>query len=398
MLPLLCACVAYERDQADARSIAAEVALRRGGAFTFAEAAEHMLANHPELRAVEARARAAGAAITAPLPVIGEWRGRNEAVGVMVDPIALLGLGPRGAAIDTAEARAQEAAEALAVARWRALGELAEVYLLDQAIAELEVVLPELEVDAFERSGLASPITAAQLRASQARAASERLAHERVRRDQLARLRHLLGLDDRATLTLRPGWTFADLRPDEDALLDRPDLALAAARFETADRAFRQAVAEQYPSLQIGPSVSLRGDPMRLMSMLTVPLGMAGLAEAARERREAARHDLEDTLLEAHREATQARNALAAARAEAAAADAMWQASARALTAARANLEVQPDAFAPFAAAARELMDATTMRRNATVARAIAEVRLAVAYGWPRNQAPSPTPNAEEQR
>ena len=80
---LFVACVAYEGDDASPERIDGELAMRAGGRFSFAEAASLALRQNPELRAAEARARAAGAAATVPLPVVGEWRGRNEAVGAI---------------------------------------------------------------------------------------------------------------------------------------------------------------------------------------------------------------------------------------------------------------------------------------------------------------------------
>ena len=360
--------------------------MRAGGRFSFAEAASLALRQNPELRAAEARARAAGAAATVPLPVVGEWRGRNEAVGAMLDPIALLGLGPRGAAMQAADARAAQAATALAVARWRTLAELAEAFRLHRVAAQLRAPdLGTLDVTAFERAGLASEVAAAMLRAAGARARAEKVELDRLRDDQRARLRHLLGL---------PAGAVVELLHEDDpvgpidgqlpALLSRPDVTLAAARFEVADREFRRAVAAQYPSFQLGPNVSLRGDPLRAMAMLNVPLGMQGLAEAARERREAARHDVEDVLLEARREAQVADAARLAALATDETAEAMLAARRAAFVAAGAAVEVEPDAFHRYAGAAGEYAKAAADRRRAAAALAVADVRYAVAYGWPK--------------
>ena len=383
---LFAACVAYEGDDASPSLIHDELAERVGGSYSFADAASVALRQNPELRAAEARARAAGAAATVPLPIVGEWRGRNEAVGAMLDPIALLGLGPRGAAMQAADARAAQAATALAVARWRTLAELAEVFRLHRVAEELRA--PEvgaLDADAFQQAGLASDVAAAMLRAADARARAEQIELDRLRDDQLARLRHLLGLPDSAVVELihedDPVGPVAGELPD---LLSRPDLALAAARFEVADRELRRAVAAQYPSFQLGPNVSLRGDPLRAMGMLNVPVGMYGLAEAAREQREAARHDVEDALLEARRDAALASAARRAALATDETAQAMLAARRTAFVAARAAIEVEPDAFQRFASAAGEYAVAAAERRRAAAALALADVRHAVAYGWPQ--------------
>ena len=222
------------------------------------------------------------------------------------------------------------------------------------------------------------------LRAAQARTEAERLEITRLGRDQLARLRHLLGLSANATLELLDDERRPDVRGDDRELMARPDLALAVARFEVADRAFRKAVADQYPSFQIGPNVSLRGDPLRAMGMLNIPFAMHGQAAAARDRREAARHDVEDALLEARREATIARDELHTAAANEAAARGALEARRTAFEAARAGLEVEPDAFQPFAQAAAEYLQALAEHRKASTAHAVATVRFATAHGWPR--------------
>ncbi|MEC9048393.1 MAG: hypothetical protein VYA51_10295 [Planctomycetota bacterium] len=388
LIPLLLAsCVAYEPSDVDVASIAEDLAARRGGAYTFEEAAVLTLRHHEELLAAEARARAAGAATTVPLPLLGEWRQRNEALGAMVDPVAMLGLGPRGAEVELADARADAAATELAVARWRSLAELAEAYELHRAAATLaapELGDDHLDLDAFVRAGLASPVAVAMLRAARSRARAERVELARLRDDQLARIRHLLAVSPAATL--EPLHTAEPICAEDHAaadLLTRPDIALAAARFEVADRELRKAVADQYPSFQIGPSFSLRGDPLRAMGMLKLPIGMQGLAEAARARRDATRHEVRDALVEAMLEAETANNEQQSAAAAQDTAAEMLAARRAAFHAARAALEVRPDAFQAYAAAASEYAQAVAEHRRAKVALTVAKVRLAVSYGWP---------------
>lgn len=396
-LSCLAGCVSYERDDATASSIAAEVELRTGGTYSVDDAILLALRQNPELRALEARARAAGAATTVPLPTTGEFRGRNEAVGIMLDPIALLGLGPRGAAIDAAEARKVEAVTATVVERWRMVAAIAEQYLIDSAINDLSLPELDLDVPSFEAAGLASQVAANQLRAATARLASEQAELGRARADSLARLRQLLGLPDRATLnckSMNSDW-LKQPQGTTAELLERPDLALVTARFEVADAQFRQAVAEQYPSFQIGPNVSLRGDPLRAMGMLRIPIAMHGLAKAARERRQAARDDLEGAFLRARREATTGDTQLAAATALLDATAASLQASTSAFAAARASIEVEVDAFEHFAGTAQRVARDTMEHRKAALAHARAAVFRASAYGWPR-QIKNPTTASPE--
>ena len=384
LIPLLLAsCVAYVPSDVDVASIAEDLAARPGGAYTFDEAAVLTLRHHEELLAAEARARAAGAATTVPLPLLGEWRQRNEAIGAMVDPVAMLGLGPRGAEIELADARAVAATTELAVARWRSLAELAEAYELHRAAASLEA--PELgdehlDLDAFVRAGLASPVAVAMLRAARS-ARAERVELARCattgRADPPARHRRP---HSSSRYAAEPILAEDPRRRDPSP----PGHRVGRRGTEVADRELRKAVADQYPTFQLGPSFSLRGDPLRAMGMLQLPIGMQGLAEAARARRDATRHEVRDALVEAmlEVETSSSRQQAAAAAEETAAA--MLEARRTALDAARAALEVGSDAFDAYAASASEYTQAVAEHRRAKVALTVAKVRLAVAYGWPQ--------------
>lgn len=399
LLSGLASCVSYERDDATPESIAAIVDARVGGTFTVDQAIDVALRQNPRLRALTARLRAADAATMVPLPVSANWLGRNESIEAVVDPIALLGWGPRGAAIDRAESRVLEAAAQLVVQRWQTIAGVVTEFRIHKTLQQLQVADLDLDVASFERAGLASPVAAMQLRAALARSNSEHLELARERSDNLARLRELLGLPDAAELTItaiddnwlqQPEGTASDI-------ITRPDLALAAARFEVANAEFSQAVAEQYPSLQLGPNVSLVGNPLRAMAMLRIPIGMQGLAEAARERREATRADLESAFLQAKREASVSQQQLVATQAVALATAAGLKSSTTTFDAARISIEVEVDAFAKFANAATKVMRSTMEHRRAVLAHVRAEVQRAAAYGWPRSQQPSQAKMTEQQ-
>jgi hypothetical protein len=394
LLPLLAAvpgCVAYTEDPTDLTTVAIETDARAGGHLTVDTAIGLALRQNPELRALEASARAAGAATLVPLQTQAEVRGGPETAGWMFDVPGLLQFGPRGGATAAAEARAAEAVQALATARWQTAVAVVEAFLVDAALAELTVPDTELDVDAFAAAGLASPVAAARLRAAQARAASERAELQRQREQNLAALRHLLGLPRGAELTCEPPATeyVAQPQASSDALLARPDLALAAMRFRTADAAFRQAVADQYPMLQIGPEVMFGGGPLEVMGMVRWPLLAHGEAAAARDRRDAARATLEDALLEAQSASTAAEHELAAAHATEVATATGVAASSRALASARAALQVEPNAFERFAEAAQMAMRETMDHRMATAALARATTRRAMAFGWPLTAPPA---------
>ncbi|MBK8975591.1 MAG: TolC family protein [Planctomycetes bacterium] len=385
LLLTLPACVGYEADAADAALVAAEVAARPGGSLDVDAAFELALRANPEVRAREAEARAAGAETTVPQTLNVEYRGREQTLAPTLDPIALLGLGPRGAAIDAADARLAEALADLATARWRTLVAVAECFLVDAALAALDVPDLALDVRAFEQAGLAAPVAVAELTAAQARARSEAVALERARTDNRADLRRLLGLDRSAALELLPVDPDWPRQPhgSPGELLARPDLRLATARFEVADARFREAVAAQFPSLRIGPDVSLRGDPLNAMGMLQIPFGMDGLAAAARERRSAAREALAGAFLTAQQEVARADARLATAEADTAATATALRASATSLAASRVALEVEPDAFEPFVRAAQRALGDFREHRQAVVEVARARARRAEAWGWP---------------
>ena len=147
----LASCVSYERDDATPQSIAAIIDARVGGTFSVDQAIDVALRQNPRLQALTARLRAADAATTVPLPVRANWLGRNESVEALIDPIALLGLGPRGAAIDRAESRVLEAAAQLVVQRWHTIAGVATEFHIHKALQELQVVDLDLDVDSFER-------------------------------------------------------------------------------------------------------------------------------------------------------------------------------------------------------------------------------------------------------
>ncbi|MCB9876001.1 MAG: hypothetical protein H6835_00225 [Planctomycetes bacterium] len=392
---LLAGCVTYTAAPADLDTVAADVARRSGGTFTVDEAIATALRQNPELRALEAELRASDAARLVPLQAQGEWRGGPETMGLVLDPIGLLGLGTRGAQGDLADARLTQAAEQLATARWRTAVAVSEAFVVDGALAALDVPDVALDVAAFERAGLASPVAAARLRAAQARAASERAELRAMRSRNLAKLRYLLGLPRTAELACVPLREDQLRQPagDDASLLQRPDLRLAVERYRTADAAFRVAVWEQYPMPMLGPDIMLGGGPLQWMGMLRWPLLGQGNARAAGARRDAARATLEDALLEAHRGAADADLAFTAAQATVAATAAARDAARQALVAARAALEVQGDAFDRYTEAATMTLRETMEHRLATERAARAATQRAMAFGWPLST-PDATPLA----
>jgi outer membrane protein TolC len=382
----LAGCVAYEAEDVTLQKSAAALP-RHVGALTFAQAVALAIAHNGEIQAREAECRAAGLDV---MPTELQAQLQQESLALMIDPFALLGLTQRGASSFLAESRAAEAAAALAQTRWRVVAGIAEVFAHHRALDGLQQVpLVAVDSEVFAAAGLASPVAIDQVRAAAAAADAERHAIDTEKATQIAELRQMLGLSPASELDLvLPAADWPHVPPaDEESLLRRPDLALALARYRTADAEFRKSVADQYPSLMIGPDVPLRGGTIDPMAILRLPLGAAGPAEAARERRNAARSRLNDALALAANEAasTVAQYEAAAARERAASSSA--RASARAFVASTAALHVEVDAFervsekAPVAV--RDAMEA----REAAIASARARVRSAVAAGWPAAEA-----------
>ncbi|MCA8963933.1 MAG: hypothetical protein KDC48_03560 [Planctomycetes bacterium] len=377
------ACVTYSPDHADVATVAAEAAQRQGGTFTLERAFTTALSDNPALLAAESRARAAGAMIQ-PLTLQSEWRSGTEMLGVMLDPVAVLGLGPRGGATGRDEALAAQAAAQLVAERWRVLGEIAEAFAVDYALAPLTSPTIDVRTGDFRAAGLAAPVAATRLEAGQQAAVAERAALARDRIDNLARLRALLGLSATASLQLvHDAQPWRDFATGDETLLQRPDLTLATSRWQVADAEFRQAVADQYPSLMIGPEFPLRGGPLEAMAVLRVPLLQHGPAASARERRQAAREDLLEAFLQVVAEATSADSTRTATEAQRTAAAARQRASETALQAALVAVQVEVDAFGELAEAAVMAVEDTRMLREISIVAARAQVRAAVAHGWP---------------
>jgi outer membrane protein TolC len=385
LLPLLASgCVVYEPAPVELAQVLAQTVAPPPGPLRFDDAVAFALAHNPELARLAALARAEGADVP-PFDAQLQWDGHDERVAAMIDPLALLGLGARGAAIDAAAARADEALAELAVARWQLTADIASAYVVLAALATVAPPPFDVDPEPFVQAGLASPTTAALARAAAAVAGAERemLAGERAA--VLADLCRSLGLRaDAPVEPVLPDADFPALPPATDAqLLRRADLALALARYHAADAAFRSAVAAQYPSLMIGPDLAVGPGTVEAMAVLRLPLGAAGPARAAEQRRDAARHRLATDVLAASAQAHALWREHEAAEQRARATAASAAASRAALDAATAALAVEVDAFEPLVERAQMALRDAMEHRQAAVAAARHRVAKARAWGWP---------------
>ncbi len=382
----LTGCASYEAEDVTLQGTVAALP-RHVGALTFDQAVALALLHNGEIKAQEALCRAAGLDV---MPADLQGQLQQESLALMIDPLAVLGLTQRGASAALADARATEAAAALAQTRWRTVAAIAEVFAHHRVLDDLQP-LPKVAVerDAFAAAGLASPVAIEQMRGAALAADVELHAIATEKATQIADLRQLLGLspDSELDLVLQPSDWPAAMPTDEATLLRRPDLALALARYRTADAEFRKAIMDQYPSLMIGPDVSMLSGAVDPMAILRVPFGAAGPARAAHERRNAARSRLVAALTLATNEAetTVAQYEAAALREQAAIVSA--QSSARAFAAALAALAVEIDAFERLSEKAPMAVRDAREAREAAIASARAKVRSAVAAGWPSAEA-----------
>jgi hypothetical protein len=380
----IAACVAYRPQPVELAAVADEVDARTVQALDFASAVAYARANSPELKSLAAQARAAGFDVP-PVNVVAGTNLSGDHGAITTDPVALLKLGPRGAAAKLADARQAEILTALAQEERRIGAAVAEAFLLERTLRGLQV--PHIDVNAasFHAAGLASDVDRDRVRAARLAQRAETRTIEAEREANLARLRALLGLGSGARLELvLPEGAFPALpEPTRRNLLQRPDLAVALARYKTADAALKKAVADQYPSIVIGGTLEFDGTHFGGVGAIRVPLGAGKPARAAIERREAARLQVEAVLLQAQQEAGERAAEYDAAQARAAATAAAAQVTASALRSSLVRLEVTPDAFRDAAQNANKAVFAAGLAREAAVQEARARVGLASAYGWP---------------
>ena len=380
----IAACVAYRPQPVELAAVADEVAARRVQTLDFPAAVAHARAHSPELKTLAAQARAAGFEVP-PVNVSATTNLGGSHGAVLTDPIALLRLGPRGAATKLADARQAEILTALAEEERRIAAAVAEAFLLERTLRTLGAPPIEIDAAAFHSAGLASDVDRDRVAAARRGQQAENLTVAAERRANFARLRRLLALGPQAELELvLPVGDFPALpEPKRENLLRRPDLAVALARYKTADAALRKAVADQYPSIVIGGTLEFDGGDLGGLGAIRVPLGADKPARAAIERREAARLQVEAVLLQAQQEAGERAAQYEAARARADATAVAAQVTAAALRSSVVRLEVESDAFREAAQNANKAVFTAGLAREAALEEARARVGLAAAYGWP---------------
>lgn len=387
---LACACASHDAIPMEPDAAAVQLAAVPGGRFDLPRALAHALQHNPRLQALEAEVRAAGVDLPG-LEVEVEVRGGDETAAPMIDPVAWLGLGQRGAVRDTVDARHRAALAQLAQARWQVAQEVVTAFALDAALEGLGPVAIPVEAAPFAASGLASPVAVARLEAAQLGARAEAMGVIALRESNREALGALLGLGAEVECELDAPVLFPFARVSveslDEALLGRPDVLAAAAALEQADAEFREAVAAQYPSLRVGPEFGWADGTMwNVMGYLVLPVFADGPARAARERRTARAAELRGALVAARAGAVEAMLANDVDEARLEAARAAAAASTAALAAAVAAVGNEPDAFDPLSEAAAMAVRDAGERRMAALDAARSRVRAAFAAGWPRKE------------
>ncbi|MGQ0613740.1 MAG: TolC family protein [Planctomycetaceae bacterium] len=383
---LLCACVAYRPHPVDPAAEVRALAEPPPGPLAWEEAVRFALEHNPDLLALRARAAAAGP--RPPPEPVGVAAGANEEhrfeAGLTLDALSLLGLGPRRAAIVLARARTHEAWMAHHEKARAVAGEIAEEYAVAEALAALPPLPTPVDSSVYVRAGLLPAASEAAARAHALELAAEEQARATDRAQSLVALRRLLGAPPGAAV--EPGSSPAPLPGDaapEALLAARADLQPRLAAFETADAAFRHAVARQYPGIVVEPS--LGGDPRQLFGLVGVrlPFGAGSEARAAHAAREAAREEVRATALDALAEAERARLEAERAAARLAAARERFKAAGELFRAAQGRLATETGATGEFVLEGQARVGAARELREAALAEARARVSAARAAGWP---------------
>jgi hypothetical protein len=398
-------CVSYLPREASVELAGASLAEGPDGLLAFSDAVRRLVARHPELQALRAEAAAVNLH-PGPEPLeigmeIMDWRASQALLSAEL--LSLFGIGPRDARRALARALKDERVLALHERARELVADLAEAFAVERALREQEPLALPLDVEAYEKAGLApgAVLSAGRAALSEAEAENEILATRLA--EARRRIVELVGA--------RPGAQVepADLPepwpplPDGDPqrlLYARGDLQRLFASYRVADHRYRTAIAEQAPGLHVGVGAhrgttqeagSLHGGPgaehdvtlpMQMVA-LRLPIGAPAEARAAEHGREAAWHRLEAGVQRAMHDAESARNDLVAAEAmERGARD--RRAAARALFEAETErVRTDPEALTALVFMAGEEVMAVRRLREASVEAARARAQAARAAGWP---------------
>ena len=354
----------------------------------FEDAVRLAIARNPDLVALRARAAAVNVRPPAEPVEVGVGRDSDKRAEAMLslDALSLLGLGVRSADRVLARARRDEAwIEHHARAR-EVAGEIAETYAVERALSGLAEPDIHLDASAYVRAGLETSAAESATAATEADWKTEKSAREAERGVNRLMLARLLGLPPGVEVAPRPAgqdWPAVPAVTPAALIQSRPDVQRKIAAFEVADRELRRAVAAQYPSVLLEPG--LASDPTTFFGTvrLRIPVGASSAVVAAEQGREAARSDVESAVLDAVREAGEAKIRHQVAGIALASANRRLSASVELLKASRGRLEFASGSVIETVFAADAVVAAARSVRDALMTEARARVRAARSAGWP---------------
>lgn len=215
--------------------------------------------------------------------------------------------GARPARVALADARVEEARHAIDVAAWQLRGEV-RTALLDMWAAEQAATLATQRASFSNeyreavaqryRAGMVSADALTTATLAQSQAALQVASAQRDTRLARARLSAALGLPMTALDGVEPDMAgIAHPQPPgglepliHAALTQRPDVLAALSRYAAAEAALRLAVAQQYPSIDIGPGYHYDQGNHKFILSISLPLpvlnqnqGPIAQARAARQ-------------------------------------------------------------------------------------------------------------------
>jgi hypothetical protein len=384
---------------------AAAPPLPQNGVLGYDELLALAVADSPELQAlrhavVAAQDRPAGE----PLGVSAgaDSDGRPE-LGLSLDLLSVLGLGPRRADAALARLRRSEAELALLAKTRETAGALAEELAALSAFVSLgEVACPTCEAEAFVAAGVAPAAAADAARAAASSLDAEARAREAERRTAWLAVQRLTGRrpDPAHDATVRhpdPAWPPVPEPDIARVLAASPDVQRRIGAYEVARGEALRAQSLRDPGIVLDPAVAL--DPTHFFGAvsLRLPLGAGPAIRAAFARMEAARLEVRASVLVALERAAASRETWQAAEAELVAARARRTAAAALAESERARVQAQGEGFTEAVLAVNSVVDALRAEREAAVQAARARVKAAVAAGWPGSFSP-PTPPIPDAR
>jgi hypothetical protein len=354
----------------------------------FEDALRRAVSDDPELASLRAGILGASgwpAAEPLGLAAGADSDGRAE-LGLEIDLLSVLGLGPRKAEQVLARLRSSEATIALTARTREVAGELAEAYAVSAALSAPPPEIVLLDAGAFVKAGVAPAATHAAGEAARATLAADGAARAAEMEASTLRVRRRLGLRPDAPLTLDASDAAFPVVPEPDArrlLAASPELMRRLAAYEVARGELLRAQSNRDPGLVLNPALAL--DPSQFFGavQLRLPIGAGHEIRAAHARLEAARLSVRAAVLAALEEAALTRAAWQVAEGSAAAARSRLGATLALADAERGRVEAQGEGFTEAVLAGNAVIDAVREARQAVTEAARARVKAALAAGWP---------------